>query len=90
VCSPVSVDPPVALARAARGASAAFRGSLRSSHWFEVFLCGPEPEPSVEEREFAVSATPLTAADLAKDAATLQDARIWDWRALEPTNDAND
>ena len=40
--------------------------------------------PSVEEREFAVSATPLTTADLAKDAATLQDARIWDWRALEP------
>ncbi len=40
--------------------------------------------PSVEEREFAVSAAPLTAADLAKDAATLQDARIWDWRALEP------
>ena len=39
--------------------------------------------PSVEEREFAVSATPLTAADLTKDAATLQDARIWDWRALE-------
>ncbi len=40
--------------------------------------------PSVEEREFAVSATPLTAADLTNDAATLQDARIWDWRALEP------
>ena len=40
--------------------------------------------PSVEEREFAVSATPLTAADLTKDAATLQDARIWDWRALDP------
>ena len=40
--------------------------------------------PSLEEREFAVSATPLTAADLKKDAATLQDARIWDWRALEP------
>ena len=40
--------------------------------------------PSVEEREFTVSATPLTAADLTKDAATLQDARIWDWRALEP------
>jgi uncharacterized protein len=40
--------------------------------------------PVVEEREFAVSATPLTAADLAKNAATLQDARIWDWRALEP------
>ena len=40
--------------------------------------------PSVEEREFAVSATPLTAAELERDAATLQDARIWDWRALEP------
>ena len=40
--------------------------------------------PSVEEREFAVSAKPLTAADLEKDASTLQDARIWDWRALEP------
>jgi uncharacterized protein len=41
-------------------------------------------ETSVTEREFAVSAKPLTAADLEKDAATLQDARIWDWRALEP------
>jgi uncharacterized membrane protein (UPF0182 family) len=40
--------------------------------------------PLVAEREFAVSTTPLTAADLTKDAATLQDARIWDWRALEP------
>jgi uncharacterized protein len=40
--------------------------------------------PSVEEREFAVSATPLTRQDLEKNAATLQDARIWDWRALEP------
>jgi hypothetical protein len=40
--------------------------------------------PSVEEREFAVSAMPLTAADLTKNSATLQDARIWDWRALEP------
>ena len=40
--------------------------------------------PSVEEREFAVSATPLTATDLTKNAATLQDARIWDWRALDP------
>jgi uncharacterized membrane protein (UPF0182 family) len=39
---------------------------------------------SVEEREFAVSAKPITAADLDKDATTLQDARIWDWRALEP------
>jgi uncharacterized protein len=40
--------------------------------------------PSVEEREFAVSATPLTRADLDKNGPTLQDARIWDWRALEP------
>src|SRR6516165_6984852 len=40
--------------------------------------------PSVEEREFGVSNNPLTAADLEKNAATLQDARIWDWRALEP------
>jgi uncharacterized protein len=40
--------------------------------------------PSVEEREFTVSSKPLTAVDLEKDASTLQDARIWDWRALEP------
>jgi uncharacterized protein len=40
--------------------------------------------PSVEEREFAVSGKPLTAADLTADSSTLQDARIWDWRALEP------
>ncbi len=40
--------------------------------------------PSVEEREFAVSAAPLMAADLTRNATTLQDARIWDWRALEP------
>jgi len=40
--------------------------------------------PSVEEREFAVSNKPLAAADLDKEASTLQDARIWDWRALEP------
>jgi uncharacterized protein len=40
--------------------------------------------PSIEEREFSVSREPLAAADLAKDASTLQDARIWDWRALEP------
>ena len=40
--------------------------------------------PLVEEREFAVSGKPLTTADLEKDASTLQDARIWDWRALEP------
>jgi len=40
--------------------------------------------PSVEEHEFAVSAVPLTRQDLDRNAATLQDARIWDWRALEP------
>jgi uncharacterized protein len=40
--------------------------------------------PSIEEREFTVSREPLAATDLEKDAATLQDARIWDWRALEP------
>jgi uncharacterized protein len=40
--------------------------------------------PSVEEREFAVSDQPLTAADLVAENPTLQDARIWDWRALEP------
>jgi uncharacterized membrane protein (UPF0182 family) len=39
---------------------------------------------SIEEREFAVSREPLATTDLEKDAATLQDARIWDWRALEP------
>jgi uncharacterized protein len=39
---------------------------------------------SVEEREFAVSAVPLTREDLDKNGPTLQDARIWDWRALEP------
>jgi uncharacterized protein len=40
--------------------------------------------PTLDEREFAVSADPLTAADLKRNAATLRDARIWDWRALEP------
>lgn len=40
--------------------------------------------PSVEEREFAVSAKPLTREDLDLDAPALRDARIWDWRALEP------
>src|ERR1035437_1873063 len=39
---------------------------------------------SMEEREFAVSAPPLTREDLDRSGATLQDARIWDWRALEP------
>ena len=40
--------------------------------------------PDVEEQEFAISATPLGRDDLDKNAATLRDARIWDWRALEP------
>jgi uncharacterized protein len=40
--------------------------------------------PDVEEQEFNVSATPMTRDDLDKSAATLRDARIWDWRALEP------
>jgi uncharacterized membrane protein (UPF0182 family) len=40
--------------------------------------------PSLDEREFAISASPLSAADLERNAATLRDARIWDWRALEP------
>ena len=40
--------------------------------------------PSVEEREFVVSAVPLTREDLDKNGPTLQDARIWDWQALEP------
>jgi uncharacterized protein len=39
---------------------------------------------NVEEQEFAVSTTPLGRDDLDKNAATLRDARIWDWRALEP------
>jgi uncharacterized membrane protein (UPF0182 family) len=40
--------------------------------------------PSVDEREFAVSARPLGREDLDRNGRTLQDARIWDWRALEP------
>jgi uncharacterized protein len=40
--------------------------------------------PALDEREFAVSADPLTAADLKKNTATLRDIRIWDWRAFEP------
>jgi uncharacterized protein len=40
--------------------------------------------PNVEKQEFAVSATPLGRDDLDKNAPTLRDARIWDWRALEP------
>jgi uncharacterized protein len=41
-------------------------------------------ETSLQEREFAVSAAPLSREDLDRSGATLQDARIWDWRALEP------
>jgi uncharacterized membrane protein (UPF0182 family) len=40
--------------------------------------------PGVEEREFVVSDKALTREDLDRDASTLRDARIWDWRALEP------
>src|SRR6516225_2144792 len=40
--------------------------------------------PSVEEQEFAVSTVSLTRQDLDRNGPTLQDARIWDWRALEP------
>jgi uncharacterized membrane protein (UPF0182 family) len=40
--------------------------------------------PSMQEREFAVSAAPLAPADLQKNGPTLKDARIWYWRALEP------
>jgi hypothetical protein len=40
--------------------------------------------PTLEEREFAVSSRPLAPADLEANATTLRDARIWDWRALEP------
>ena len=40
--------------------------------------------PDVAEQEFAVSQAPMTSQDLDNSAATLRDARIWDWRALEP------
>ncbi len=40
--------------------------------------------PDVEEQAFAVSASPIDRASLERSAATLRDARIWDWRALEP------
>ena len=41
--------------------------------------------PSVEEREFAVSADAVHARrPRQKMPSTLRDARIWDWRALEP------
>ena len=40
--------------------------------------------PDVQELEFAVSSSPMSRADLDSSAPTLRDARIWDWRALEP------
>ena len=40
--------------------------------------------PSVDEQEFAISTKPLGRDDLNANAATLRDARIWDWHALEP------
>jgi uncharacterized membrane protein (UPF0182 family) len=40
--------------------------------------------PDVEEQAFAVSASPIDRGSLERSAATLRDARIWDWRALEP------
>ena len=40
--------------------------------------------PDVQEQAFAVAQAPMTRGDLDSSAATLRDARIWDWRALEP------
>jgi len=40
--------------------------------------------PNVNEQEFATSTKPIGPDDLKANAATLRDARIWDWRALEP------
>jgi uncharacterized membrane protein (UPF0182 family) len=40
--------------------------------------------PNLEEKTFAVSASPISREDLDNNATTLRDARIWDWRALEP------
>ncbi|HLK24763.1 MAG TPA: UPF0182 family protein, partial [Caulobacteraceae bacterium] len=40
--------------------------------------------PNVQEQEFAVSSSPMTKADLDTNQPTLRDARIWDWRVLEP------
>ena len=41
-------------------------------------------DASLDEREFAVSDKSLTSQDIEQNALTLRDARIWDWRALEP------
>jgi len=40
--------------------------------------------PDVQEQAFAVSQAPMASQDLDASAATLRDARIWDWRAFEP------
>ncbi len=40
--------------------------------------------PDVQEQAFAVSSSPMSRADLDASSPTLRDARIWDWRALEP------
>ena len=40
--------------------------------------------PDVQEQEFAVSSSPMSREDLDNSSPTLRDARIWDWRALEP------
>ena len=39
---------------------------------------------NVDEQEFATSPKPIGPEDLKANAAILRDARIWDWRALEP------
>ena len=38
----------------------------------------------MQEQDFSVSSSPMSRADLDNAAPTLRDARIWDWRALEP------
>ena len=40
--------------------------------------------PDVQAQEFAVSSSPMSQADLDTSSPTLRDARIWDWRVLEP------
>ncbi len=40
--------------------------------------------PDVQEQAFAVSSSPMSRSDLDASSPTLRDARIWDWRALEP------
>jgi uncharacterized membrane protein (UPF0182 family) len=40
--------------------------------------------PNVDDQEFDISPKPMGPDDLQANAAILRDARIWDWRALEP------